>query len=618
MDDAVSDTAKLGNQILRNCFPVMSSSSAFAAIEEDPAYAQLFRKEMQRLYTKLHRLYLSVVQVQKKKKAALKTNSDAHAASTTQEPNHSSTANVAVNDVAVEAQEEEDKDQDEDQEEEPTDEVLRSHIKRLIPLVNLQYTGVKAFTKLLSKECGGANLKPRSKFIEQALSDAINAMDESESEDESEDQEEEPTDEVLRSHIKRLIPLVNLQYTNFKAFKKLLSKECGGANLKPRSKFIKQALSDAINAMDESELEDEKPEKKKRATGLLMKKEISSELASFMGISSPVVALSEDQDIVAPIVLNEDASGFCDSDSDDEIPTSPHNTRFAMKKRKLAEERNAVCPDGLAVDINPPVVALAEDQDIVAPIVLNEDAGGYCDSDSDDEISTSPHNTRFAMKKRKLAEERNAVCPDAKRKKAQELVESLLQGSKEAVKRQDRMDKIDERNSLLGVVNIQESTNDPKLFTRRNPENVQRSLLNYVNEEQPERLCNLTTYAESLASIKSQPRDELIEGNRQRMIALIKKWGDGRTNPYRKSERDSICDVLYNIKRYQISPSKELEIPDLFKYFTERINRSRSGAEISPDQLDDLMDKYGPFSEIAKTPRRSPRGQRKSSPKVVT
>ena len=486
MDDAVSDTAKLGNQILRNCFPVMSSSSAFAAIEEDPAYAQLFRKEMQRLYTKLHRLYLSVVQVQKKKKAALKTNSDAHAASTTQEPNHSSTANVAVNDVAVEAQEEEDKDQDEDQEEEPTDEVLRSHIKRLIPLVNLQNTGVKAFTKLLSKECGGADLKPRSKFIKQALSDAINAMDESESEDE-----------------------------------------------------------------DESESEDEKPEKKKRATGLSMKKEISSELASFMGISSPVVALSEDQDIVAPIVLNEDASGFCDSDSDDEIPTSPHNTRFAMKKRKLAEERNA-------------------------------------------------------------------VCPDAKRKKAQELVESLLQGSKEAVKRQDRMDKIDERNSLLGVVNIQESTNDPKLFTRRNPENVQRSLLNYVNEEQPERLCNLTTYAESLASIKSQPRDELIEGNRQRMIALIKKWGDGRTNPYRKSERDSICDVLYNIKRYQISPSKELEIPDLFKYFTERINRSRSGAEISPDQLDDLMDKYGPFSEIAKTPRRSPRGQRKSSPKVVT
>ena len=226
MDDAVSDTAKLGNQILRNCFPVMSSSSAFAAIEEDPAYAQLFRKEMQRLYTKLHRLYLSVVQVQKKKKAALKTNSDAHAASTTQEPNHSSTANVAVNDVAVEAQEEEDKDQDEDQEEEPTDEVLRSHIKRLIPLVNLQNTGVKAFTKLLSKECGGANLKPRSKFIKQALSDAINAMDESESE-------------------------------------------------------------------DEDESEDEKPEKKKRATGLSMKKEISSELASFMGISS---SSSEEED----------------------------------------------------------------------------------------------------------------------------------------------------------------------------------------------------------------------------------------------------------------------------------------------------------------------------------
>ncbi|MGK3746446.1 MAG: upstream activation factor subunit UAF30 [Bacillariaceae sp.] len=111
------------------------------------------------------------------------------------------------------------------------------------------------------------------------------------------DKEEEPTDEVLRSHIKRLIPLVNLQNTGVKAFTKLLSKECGGADLKPRSKFIKQALSDAINAMDESEDdeddddpesddEDEKPEKKKRTTGLSMKKEISSELASFMGISS--------------------------------------------------------------------------------------------------------------------------------------------------------------------------------------------------------------------------------------------------------------------------------------------------------------------------------------------
>jgi len=88
-------------------------------------------------------------------------------------------------DVKEEAQEE-DKDQ-----EEPTDEVLRSHIKRLIPLVNLQNTGVKAFTKLLSKECGGADLKPRSKFIKQALSDAINAMDESESEDEDESESED-------------------------------------------------------------------------------------------------------------------------------------------------------------------------------------------------------------------------------------------------------------------------------------------------------------------------------------------------------------------------------------------------------------------------------------------
>lgn len=99
--------------------------------------------------------------------------------------------------------------------------------------------------------------------------------------DEEKDQpEEEPTDEALRAHIRRLIPLVNLQNTGVKAFTKLLSKECGGADLKPRMKFIKVALSEAINALDD---EEEEEEKKPRKTGLSVKKEISAELASFLG-----------------------------------------------------------------------------------------------------------------------------------------------------------------------------------------------------------------------------------------------------------------------------------------------------------------------------------------------
>eukprot|EP00536_Pseudo-nitzschia_multiseries_P009535 jgi/Psemu1/319660/estExt_fgenesh1_pm.C_2690001 len=81
---------------------------------------------------------------------------------------------------------------------------------------------------------------------------------------------------------------VNLQNTGVKAFTKLLSKECGGADLKSRSKFIKEALSEAINEMDDSassEEDDDEPKKKApRKTGLSVKKEISAELADFLGV----------------------------------------------------------------------------------------------------------------------------------------------------------------------------------------------------------------------------------------------------------------------------------------------------------------------------------------------
>ncbi|VEU34739.1 unnamed protein product [Pseudo-nitzschia multistriata] len=105
-------------------------------------------------------------------------------------------------------------------------------------------------------------------------------------EEEEEKEVVEPTDEELRNHIRRLIPLVNLQNTGVKAFTKLLSKECGGADLKSRGKFIKKALSEAINEMDNSSSEEEDEPKKKppRKTGLSVKKEISLELANFLGV----------------------------------------------------------------------------------------------------------------------------------------------------------------------------------------------------------------------------------------------------------------------------------------------------------------------------------------------
>ena len=76
--------------------------------------------------------------------------------------------------------------------EEPTDKELKATIRKLVPKVDLQKTGVKSFTKILSKEFGGIDLKHRSAFIKEALSEAINELsDDDESESESSSEEEE-------------------------------------------------------------------------------------------------------------------------------------------------------------------------------------------------------------------------------------------------------------------------------------------------------------------------------------------------------------------------------------------------------------------------------------------
>jgi upstream activation factor subunit UAF30 len=116
--------------------------------------------------------------------------------------------------------------------------------------------------------------------------------------DDDDTNEERPTNEELQVVIRRLIPKVNLQKTGVKAFIKLLSKECGGLDLKHRADFIKEALSEAINEMESSEedepkeaddddVKDEEASTAKkpasgRGKGLSIKKEISPELAKFL------------------------------------------------------------------------------------------------------------------------------------------------------------------------------------------------------------------------------------------------------------------------------------------------------------------------------------------------
>lgn len=93
--------------------------------------------------------------------------------------------------------------------------------------------------------------------------------------------------------IRALIPKVDLEKTGIRAFTKLLSKECGGADLKPRTDFIRTELSAAINELssdDESGSDGEEeddvenpPKKRGAAKGLSVKKEISDKLAELLG-----------------------------------------------------------------------------------------------------------------------------------------------------------------------------------------------------------------------------------------------------------------------------------------------------------------------------------------------
>ena len=59
----------------------------------------------------------------------------------------------------------------------PTDDELKMMIRNLVPKVDLQKTGIKSFIKLLSQEYDGMDLKHRSDFIKEALSEAINDLE---------------------------------------------------------------------------------------------------------------------------------------------------------------------------------------------------------------------------------------------------------------------------------------------------------------------------------------------------------------------------------------------------------------------------------------------------------
>lgn len=109
----------------------------------------------------------------------------------------------------------------------------------------------------------------------------------------------EPSEEQLESMIRDMVATVDLERTGMKKFTKLLSKKFGGIDFSHRKKFIKTTLTDIINedgSVDEDETEEKEEEEKeenghvvetkprrKSSGGLAAVKEISDELAAFLG-----------------------------------------------------------------------------------------------------------------------------------------------------------------------------------------------------------------------------------------------------------------------------------------------------------------------------------------------
>ncbi|KAL3921386.1 MAG: hypothetical protein SGARI_006697, partial [Bacillariaceae sp.] len=77
----------------------------------------------------------------------------------------------------------------------PSDDEMKKMIRQLLPKVNLQKTGVKAFIALLSSECGDIDLKPRNVFIKKELEEAINEMVDDDSDDDDDAAADDSSDD---------------------------------------------------------------------------------------------------------------------------------------------------------------------------------------------------------------------------------------------------------------------------------------------------------------------------------------------------------------------------------------------------------------------------------------
>lgn len=86
---------------------------------------------------------------------------------------------------------------------EPTDNELRAVIRKIVAKVDLEMTGIKKFTKLLSKEFGGIDLAYKSKFIKKTLTEVINEGDDEDSNSSSGEEDDDEEEEVVKRPAKK-------------------------------------------------------------------------------------------------------------------------------------------------------------------------------------------------------------------------------------------------------------------------------------------------------------------------------------------------------------------------------------------------------------------------------
>lgn len=117
---------------------------------------------------------------------------------------------------------------------------------------------------------------------------------------------------------------------------------------------------------------------------------------------------------------------------------------------------------------------------------------------------------------------------------------------------------------------------------------------NKKNKKIESRVTDLDAYRAAQASIKYATREEIYVGNRIKTITNIKKFGDGdHLRLTGATEKFEIEGILGNIQRYNISPSEDLDIPDILQFLVNRLSPTGGTTKMPVEDLKILIDSYG-------------------------